>query len=161
MSLYCGSRAILTYGEALRLMQELPPGFSDKTLNELFLGVAVDPVDVDVALNVSIRLAAGTAVAHELIDTALDRLHDELPEPEPVQEAEPDAVLELKAEVAALREALAERAEQPDWSKIAQKFAEALQPEVRVEVPVTVEKGGGNRRVIRDEQGLIVRVEED
>lgn len=74
MSLYVNGRSILSYPQFIELTRELPEGFSNETLTDLALGVDVDPDELRAALDVSVRLAANSKKADEIINAALDRL---------------------------------------------------------------------------------------
>ena len=73
MALYVGDKTVLSHPEFIELMQELPLDYSHPVLEDLFFGEA-DPAELEVALDVSVRLAAGTDHASEIIDRALARL---------------------------------------------------------------------------------------
>lgn len=103
MSIYVGATPILSWSEFIDLMDEMPGGFQDDTITDLFLGAPVSKEDASLALNVSARMAARSERAHDLIDLALARLDGFM------QESSPD---ELHARVRMLEARIASMAEE-------------------------------------------------
>jgi hypothetical protein len=75
MSLYAGNRAVMTWPEFRELAEELLPEWNHPALTNLGLGLPVDERELRLALDVSVRLAAASEIANEIIDRVLARLN--------------------------------------------------------------------------------------